>query len=179
MISILETPRLLLREIEPSDFTDLCRILQDPVAMTAYEHAFSDEEVWDWLNRQRERYRRDGFGLWAMVLKETGTFVGQAGLTLQDAGGRTVTEVGYLLCRDWWHCGYATEAAAACKRYAFETLGCRQVFSIIRDSNLASQRVAERNGMIVVGRIIKHYYGMDMPHLLFCADAPEEEEHST
>lgn len=179
MTSILETPRLLLREMELSDFSDLCRILQDPVAMTAYEHAFSDDEVWDWLNRQRERYRRDGFGLWAMVLKETGAFIGQAGLTLQNAGDRTVIEVGYLLRRDCWHCGYATEAAIACKQYAFETLGCRQVFSIIRDSNLASQRVAERNGMTVVGRIVKHYYGMDMPHLLFCADALGEEEQAT
>ncbi len=179
MKRILETKRLLLRELEPADFDHLCTILQDAETMTAYEHAFSDEEVGDWLERQRTRYRRDGFGLWAVELRETGAFVGQAGLTLQDAGGRTVTEIGYLFRRDCWHRGYAIETAAACKRYAFETLGCREVYSIIRDTNLASQRVAIRNGMLPVGRMIKHYYGMDMPHLLFRVTADENEGERT
>lgn len=68
MKGILETPRLRLRELEPCDFDALCRVLQDPVAMTAYEHAFTDEEVRAWLGRQRERYRAYGFGLWAVQL---------------------------------------------------------------------------------------------------------------
>ena len=49
--------------------------------MYAYEHAFSDEEVEDWLERQLERYRRDGFGLWAVERRDTGEFLGQTGLT--------------------------------------------------------------------------------------------------
>ena len=62
---ILETERLLLREMEDEDFPALCRMLQDPQVMYAYEHAFSDEEAWAWLGRQQERYARDGIGLWA------------------------------------------------------------------------------------------------------------------
>ena len=165
----LETERLLLREMTPEDFQSLCGILQDPEVMYAYEHAFSDEEVRDWLERQQRRYRADGFGLCAVIRKEDGAFIGQAGLTMQDIGGRRVPEIGYLLRRDCWHKGYATEAARACREYAFEMLGLSEVWSIIRDNNLASQSVALRNGMSRVGQIVKHYYGMDMPHYLFRA----------
>lgn len=164
---VLETARLRLRRLVPGDFHALCRVLQDPEAMTAYEHAFSDEEVWEWLERQRSRYEQYSFGLWAVVLRETGEVVGQCGLTMQPWGDRQVLEVGYLFERAHWHRGYATEAAAACKQYAFDVLGAEEVFSIIRDSNLPSQAVARRSGMALRGRECKHYYGVDMPHLVF------------
>lgn len=167
---ILETDRLRLREMREEDLPDLREILQDKEVMTAYEHAFSEQEVRDWLENQQRRYRKDGFGLWAVVHKQTGEMIGQAGLTMQDAGGKQVLEVGYLLKKSFWHNGYATEAAVACKRYAFETLRAKEVYSIIRDSNFASQAVARRNGMRPVGHIVKQYYHMDMPHLLFRAE---------
>ena len=62
---ILETKRLYLREMNPSDFNSLCRILQDEKAMYAYEGAFSDQEVQEWLDRQIYRYQKWNFGLWA------------------------------------------------------------------------------------------------------------------
>ena len=176
MKGILETPRLRLRELEPCDFGALCRVLQDPVAMTAYEHAFTDEEVRAWLGRQRERYRAYGFGLWAVQRREDGEIIGQCGLTMQERldGGRDeqVLEVGYLFERAHWHRGYATEAARACRDYAFERLDAQEVFSIIRDTNLASQRVALRNGMTQRGVFVKHYYGVAMPHLVFSIERP-------
>ena len=66
--------------------------------------------------------------------------------------------------RQYWHNGYATEAAKACKKYAFETLDRDEVCSIIRDTNAASRNVAVRNGMTVADHWIKHYRGEDMPH---------------
>ena len=78
-------------------------------------------------------------------------------------------EIGYQLRKDKWRQGFAAEAAVACKHYAFETLGAREVFSIIRDNNFPSQHVALRNGMSVRGSFVKHYYGVDMPHLVFGA----------
>ena len=161
---ILETERLVLRELTPADFPALCRILQDEETMYAYEGAFSDDEAREWLERQLERYRRWGFGLWAVDLKETGEMIGQCGLTMQPWKGREVLEIGYLLQRAHWHRGYALEAAAACRRYAFETLNAEEVCSIIRDTNRASQRVALRNGMTVRDRWVKRYRGVDMPH---------------
>lgn len=170
MKTILETPRLILREMTTSDLPTICRVLQDEKTMYAYEHAFSDEEAQAWLNNQLRRYREDGFGLWAVVLKESGEIIGQCGITLQDVNGEWVPEVGYLFERAYWHRGFATEAAIACKEYAFNVLGLDTVYTIIRDNNIASQNVAKRNGMTVCGRIVKHYYGMDMPHLVYRAE---------
>lgn len=161
---ILETERLALREMQPSDFDALCRIMQDEQTMTAYEGAFSDAEVQAWLNRQLERYRTWGFGLWAVILKETGAMIGQCGLTMQPWKGQEVLEIGYLFERGYWHRGYATEAARACKAYAFDVLNANEVCSIIRDTNTASQNVALRNGMQRADSWVKHYRGVDMPH---------------
>ena len=58
-------------------------------------------------------------------------------------------------------------SAKACKEYAFTTLGFQEVYSIIRENNLPSQRVALRNGMSVRGSFLKYYHGMEMRHLLF------------
>ena len=166
---ILETERLLLREINADDFGALCRIMQDEKTMYAYEGAFGEQEVRDWLDRQLSRYREFGFGLWAVVLKETGEMIGQCGLTIQPWKNEKVLEIGYLFQRKFWHNGYATEAAIACKKYAFEVLKAGEVCSIIRNTNLPSQRVAERNGMTKTDEWTKHYRGVDMPHFRFVA----------
>lgn len=167
---ILETERLYLRELEQSDFSALCRILQDEQTMYAYEGAFTDAEVQDWLDRQLARYEKYGFGLWAVILKETEELVGQCGLTMQPWKDGEVLEIGYLFRRDCWHKGYATEAAIGCKEYAFEALHAGEVCSIIRDTNTASQNVALRNGMEKRDSWTKHYRGVDMPHFRYVVD---------
>lgn len=164
---ILETDRLVLRELSLLDKENLSLILQDKDVMYAYEHAFNDSEVDTWLNNQLRRYKDDGFGLWAVILKDTNEFIGQCGLTVQNIGEKEVVEVGYLFKKAHWHKGYATESAIACKNYAFNTLDIDEVYSIIRDNNMPSINVAKRNGMSLKGEFVKHYYGMDMPHLIF------------
>ena len=172
--TIIETPRLLLREMTAADRPDLCMILQDKEVMYAYNGPFSDEEVDEWLERQLARYRQYGYGLWAVVLKATGEMIGQCGLTLQQWNGREMLEVGYLFQRSHWHQGYATEAARACMEYAFNILGASEVCSIIRDNNIPSQRVALRNGMRKAeGVMVKHYRGAEMPHWLYLTTREE------
>lgn len=175
MEKILETERLYLRRMTREDYPDLCRMLQNEEVMYAYEHAFSHREAREWLERQLARYEQYGFGLWAVVRRETEELIGQCGLTMQPTEEGEVLEVGYLFCKEFWHRGYAAEAARACRDYAFDQLGAREVFSIIRENNLPSRRVAERNGMQVRGRLIKHYYGMDMPHLVYSVRRSEVE----
>ena len=132
---IVETERLYLRELNQNDFEALCKILKDEQTMYAYEGAFCDAEVQEWLDRQILRYQKWGFGLWAVVHKQTGEVIGQCGLTMQPWRDTEVLEIGYLFQRAYWHKGYATEAARACKQYAFAVLGADQVCSIIRDTN--------------------------------------------
>ena len=164
---IFQTKRLVLRELTPDDYSDLCLILQDIETMYAYEHAFSDREVHQWLQKQLKNYDTYGFGLWAVIRKDDKKLVGQCGITMQDWEGRQVPEIGYLFQKSVWKKGYAIEAARGCRQYAFETLGIQEIYSIIRDNNFSSMNVAIRNGMLVRGRFTKHYYGIDMPHLVF------------
>lgn len=172
--TIIETPRLLLREMTAADRPDLCMILQDKEVMYAYNGPFSDEEVNGWLERQTGRYREWGYGLWAVVLKQTGEMIGQCGVTRQLWNGEEVLEVGYLFRHSHWHQGYATEAARACMEYAFNVLGASEVCSIIRDNNIPSQRVALRNGMRKAeGVMVKHYRGAEMPHWLYLTTREE------
>ena len=166
---ILETKRLILREMTQDDLPALQGILQDGETMYAYNGAFDEAETQAWLDRQLSRYAQYGFGLWAVVLKESGGMIGQCGLTMQPWRGDEVLEVGYLFNRAFWHHGYATEAARGCMEYAFDRLGAREVCSIIRETNLPSRRVAERNGMTVRDSWVKHYRGIDMPHVRYCA----------
>ena len=137
--------------------------------MYAYEGAFSNEEVQEWLDRQISRYKEWNFGLCAVILKETYEMIGQCGLTMQPWKDTQVLEIGYLFERLHWHKGYATEAAKACKKYAFEVLEAKEVCSIIRDTNIASQNVALRNGMVLTDNWTKHYRGVDMPHFRYTA----------
>lgn len=168
----LETLRLRLREMTDVDLPQLRAILQDEQTMTAYNGAFDEAMTRDWLQRMLDRYREDGFGLWAVELRETGEMIGQCGLTRQRILDTDVVEVGYLFNRAHWHRGYATEAALACVDHAFAQLGVDRVWAQVRDTNLASMNVAIRLGMTVRGRFEKHYRGVDMPHLAFARDRP-------
>ena len=133
--------------MEEKEGDALQAIMQEPQVMYAYEGPLTDEEVRTWLNRQLERCARFGFGLWAVILKETGRVVGQCELTMQLWKKESVLKISCLFRWDAWHRGYATEAAQACREHAFSVPGGREVCSIVRDTNLASQNVPRRNGM--------------------------------
>lgn len=160
-----------------ADLPALRGTLHDPVAMTAYEGAFTDAESADWLRRQQERYRDDGFGLWAVVLRENGEMIGQCGITQQRIDDDEVIEVGYLFQRARWHRGYAVEAASACRDWAFETLPIDDLYAKVRSTNVASMNVAIRLGMTVRRTFTTHYRGVDMPHLAFALSRREWAAH--
>ncbi|MBO1307673.1 GNAT family N-acetyltransferase [Enterococcus sp. 669A] len=164
---MIETERLVLREWGTSNLPDLKRFLQDAEVMWAYEHAFSDEEVTNWLQWNMDSYRENGYGLWAMVHKATGEIIGECGITPQTVDGVVYPEIGYHLVKSYWHHGYAVEAAQAVKVWGFEEKEFPELISTVRDTNLASMNVAIRNGMIVKKRYVKHYRGIDMPHYVF------------
>ncbi|MGL5511969.1 MAG: GNAT family N-acetyltransferase, partial [Sporomusa sp.] len=142
--------------------------------MYAWNGAWSEAETVDGLKEQIRSYRENGFGRWAVVLKETGAVIGVCGLMWWNTDKDRVLEIGYLFNRAYWHNGYAAEAAIACKRYAFDVLSYEEVFSLIRDNNYASMNVAIRNGMLVRGRYTNHYKGEDIPHYIFSARKQDE-----
>ncbi|HEY6272009.1 MAG TPA: GNAT family N-acetyltransferase [Terriglobales bacterium] len=145
---ILETQRLILRRFVAGDAVALAAVLGDSVAMEFYPAALDRKGVENWIEKNIGRYRRDGHGLWAMLLKDVNLLIGDCGCTLQEVEGQHEVEVGYHVRRDLWGHGYATEAARASMEYGFTLLGARRVISMIRPENLRSRRVAEKNGMM-------------------------------
>lgn len=143
----IETPRLLLRELTVGDFDALYAVLADSDIMEHYPYTFDEAKVRNWIRRNQERYQNDGFGLWAVVLKETGEMIGDCGLTMQRIHGNLLPEIGYHIRKDHQRKGYASEAAAACICWAFEHYDFPMVYSYMKYTNEASQRTAMKNGM--------------------------------
>ncbi len=160
---VLETVRLALRHLTLGDVDAVFAVIGDPETMKFYPQKFTREDATRWVMKSQERYRRDGYGLFAVVLKSNSEVIGNCGLMLQDIEGGSVLEVGYHFRRDYWGHGYATEAAAGCMAYAFEHLKAEKVVSLILPENLPSRRVAERNGMTAERQAIFH----DLPHLVY------------
>ena len=88
---VLETKRLLLREMKPDDFQALFLVFGDPETMWHYPYTFDGQHVRDWIERNMNRYRKDGFGLWAVCLKETGELIGDCGLVFANLEQRYFT----------------------------------------------------------------------------------------
>jgi ribosomal-protein-alanine N-acetyltransferase len=148
-MKILQTTRFLLREFVPQDADALALVLCDPETMRYYPAPYDRSGVEQWIERNRQRYQNDGVGLWAMELTKTQEVIGDCGVILQHVEGENLYEIGYHLRRDFWGQGLATEAAIACRDWAFAHLKTEHLISLIRPENLPSRRVAERVGMTV------------------------------
>ena len=144
---LLETKRLLLREMNPEDFDALFRVLGDPETMWHYPYTFDGRHVRDWIERNMNRYRKDGFGLWAVCMKDTGEMIGDCGLTLQNINGKLLPEIGFHIRRDCQRKGYAKEAARAVRDWAFRNTDYPALYSYCKYTNKPSFRTAESIGM--------------------------------
>ncbi len=147
MTTILQTTRLRLREFSPEDLDALAEVLSDPETMRYYPAPYDRVGVEQWIARNRQRYQDDGVGLWAMELNTTHEVIGDCGVIPQQVEEERLYEIGYHLRQDHWHHGLATEAAVACRDWAFTHLKTDRLISLIRPENLPSRRVAERIGM--------------------------------
>ena len=162
-MSVLETQRLVLREFQFEDLDALAAILCDRETMRYYPVSFDLAAVADWIQRNRTRYANDGYGLWAMILKSTRELIGDCGLVRQSVDAVDEIEIGYHVRRDLWNQGYASEAARACRDFGFANLEVDRLISLIRPENLASRRVAEKNGMTVWKEVTR----VDLLHYVY------------
>ena len=84
--------------------------------------------------------------------------IDQCGITMQEYKGMEVPEISYLLAHEYWHKGYAVETATVCREYGFNTLKFDELYSIVRDTNVASQKVVIRNGMNPIVSFVNELY---------------------
>lgn len=144
---VLKTERLVLREMCLEDLDFVAGMLTDPRVMKHYPRSYSRDDAKTWIETMMMRQERDGHALWLTSLRETGEPIGQIGLLKQCVDEIDETEVGYMVHLPHWQRGFAHEAAAAVRDYAFNTLGRERVISLIRPANIPSQRVALSIGM--------------------------------
>ena len=139
---IIETQRLLLREMTEDDFDALYKVLADKESMKYYPYAFDEIRVKSWIQRNIDRYNTLGFGLWAVCLKETGEMIGDCGLTMQLINGVIKPEIGYHIRSDKQKNGYAKEAAIAVRDWTFENTPFNIVYSYMKYTNEPSIKTA-------------------------------------
>ena len=161
---VIETQRMYMREMTDGDFDSLYRVLSDTDIMRHYPYTFDEKRVKGWIDKNKERYRVFGFGLWAVCLKDSGEMIGDCGLTMQLINGRIKPEIGYHIRADKQRNGYAKEAVAVVRDWAFRNTSFRILYSYMYEANEPSCKTAMSYGAKQVdeykdgdGRITKVY----------------------
>ena len=145
---VLETARLTLRHLEPADLDVLATIQADPEVMRFFPTGPRSLDLTERdLTRCIATQAEHGFSLWATIDRASGLFIGRCGLLPQALGGVQEVEIAYLIARSHWGRGLATEAAQAIRDHGFHHLRQKRLVSIIHRDHVASQRVAEKNGL--------------------------------
>ena len=144
---MIKTNRLILREYTMDDLDALYEILSDEETMAHYPKPFDMDRVRGWIQWNIENYAKYGFGLWALVLRETGEMIGDCGLTIQDIDGEQLPEIGYHVHKKYWRRGLGKEAARAVRDWAFENTGYDKLYSYMKYTNIALYSTAIANGM--------------------------------
>ena len=145
----LVTARLSIRAFTLADQPAMQRIYADPLVMLHIDTRGQDPSTWvaAYVRQQHDA----GYGFWAIEERATGELIGEAGLAPLDGRGPQL-ELGWLLRRDRWGRGLATEAARACRDAAFTQLGADELLAIVDVGNDASLRVAQKVGFAPTGR---------------------------
>jgi ribosomal-protein-alanine N-acetyltransferase len=154
-MNILETERLTLRRLVPDDLDELFLLYRDPEIRRYFPDGVrtydETKEELEWFLNGHPRHPE--LGLWATIHKETGKFIGRCGLLPWEIDGVLEVEVAYLLDKDFWRQGLATEAAEGILKYAFETLDLSRIICLMDPDNVASQKVAQRIGMTLERKV--------------------------
>ena len=146
---ILRTPRLLLREWRSEDRAPFAVLNADPRVMEHLPALLGRRQSDALARRSEHHFVRHGFGPWAVEVPGTASFIGFVGLVVPafDAHFTPCVEIGWRLSANHWGKGYATEAALAAARHAFDALGVDQLVSFTTPANVRSQAVMRRIGM--------------------------------
>lgn len=146
---ILETKRLLLRRLEMGDLDNLFALYSDPDVRRYFPEGTltldETREELEWFLNGHPQHPE--LGLWATIHKETNRFIGRCGLLPWTIDGQYEVEIAYMLAKEFWGQGLATEAARAIRDYAYDQLHLTRLICLIDHDNQASIRVAEKTGL--------------------------------
>jgi RimJ/RimL family protein N-acetyltransferase len=145
------TNRLCLRQFAKDDFEGYARIMGDHEVGKWFPKGtgYTREEAKRSLDSILRHWSKHGFGIWAITNKQKKTLLVRCGLNLIT--DTSETEVDFVLARDCWGKGYATEAAKAALTYGFDVLKLIRMIALAKPENTASRRVIEKVGMHYIG----------------------------
>ncbi len=172
-MTILETDRLILRDLQESDLPALFALNQDPEVMQYFPKPYSQAESLRLYQGIQDEVKAYGYSLWAVEEKSSQEFIGLVGLHHSDLrifAGKEAVEIGWRLRKEFWNRGYATEAAQACLDFAFQQTGLSEVYSFTSLLNLPSQKVMQKLGMEFVKEFDNEKVPVDSPlyrHVLY------------
>ena len=158
----LDTPRLVLRPFGPEDGPAHTRLYGDPevtrfLPRGPFGPAEAIERSRGALDRFMAHWREHGFGVWAVLDRETGAVIGQCGLAhVPDLGE---VELLYALARDRWGQGLAPEAGRAALAHGFRDLQLERIVALTRPENRSSRRVMDKLGLTYERQV--HVFGLD------------------
>lgn len=148
-MAIIETDWLVLRKFRESDLDDYAAFASDSEVMRYLGSPLNRSDAWGQIAMILGHWQLRGYGLFAVERKESSEFIGRIGFINPD--GWPGFELAWLLCKDHWGHGFATEGAQAAMSFAFKTLDQPRVISLIHPENMRSARVAERLGQRIEG----------------------------
>lgn len=153
-LKTVETERLLLRPMTLADADFILKLLNEPsfIRNIGDRRVRTMDDACSYIqNGPLKSYEKNGFGLFTIVLKETGESIGMCGLikrdTLEDV------DIGYALLPGYWSRGYALEAASAIRDHARDVIGLKRLVAIVDPTNASSIRVLEKLGMQFEGMV--------------------------
>jgi len=150
---IFESERLGFRTWLDRDTEPFFQLNSDPEVMEFFPSLHSYEQTVAYIDRITTFFEENNFGLWAVDEKDSGKFIGFIGLTRAtfESPFTPCIEIGWRLAKAFWGKGYATEGAAACLDYGFNTLGLSEINSFTAVTNKRSERVMQKIGMKYIG----------------------------
>ncbi|MBL8908613.1 MAG: GNAT family N-acetyltransferase [Rhizobiales bacterium] len=165
---VLETPRLMMRRLEPNDLDSLAALYADPEVRRYFPEGVltrgeTAEEI-DWFRNGHPDDPR--LGLWATIERASGEFIGRCGLLLWEIEGRREIEIAYLIARTHWRTGLGAEAAHALVTHGFETLGLNRLIALVHPDNIPSAKTAKRAGLylerpLTLDGMLCHVYAIE------------------
>jgi ribosomal-protein-alanine N-acetyltransferase len=163
---IIDTKRLGLRKWLESDIKSFVEMNQDADVMKYYPKMLTEQETLEMVERIRLHWEKNNYGLYAVELKSTSEFLGYTGFSVPtfESYFTPCIEIGWRFKKEFWHRGFATEAALACLEYGFQVLQFHQIVSFTAAVNVKSERVMQRIGMNYAGTF--HHPKIPRDHIL-------------
>ena len=142
-----ETERLILRSWKPVDLQPFSKMNKDPQVMKYFPSTLTDVESEMFYYRIQYEFELKGWGLYAVELKESGEFIGDCGITIQNIDSEMLPEIGYHIHKKYWRNGFAKEAARAVIDWVFQNTQYDKIYSYMKYTNVGSYATAMANGM--------------------------------